>query len=515
MSDLLFTGADWSYDTIKRIDEAVAEIALGELGLDIYPNQIEIISTEQMLDAYASTGMPIFYQHWSFGKNYTQQELLYRKGMQGLAYEIVINSSPCISYIMENNSATMQTLVIAHAAYGHNHFFKNNATFREFTDAGAILDYLKFAKAYIARCEEQYGEETVERLIDAAHALQSHGIFRSPRRKAMDLKYEEARLRERLAHQQQTYNELWSTMPAQKSARAEKLDDAGVTERKLGLPEENILFFLERNAPRLQLWQREIIRIVRLTSQYLYPQRLTKVMNEGTATYVHYRVMQRLHEKGQISDGSFFEFLASHTNVVMQPGFDHPGYSGINPYALGFAMMRDIERICVSPTPEDRIWAADIAGSGNPMATLKEIWVNYRDESFISQYLSPTVIRDLRLFALTDDAAEPEVVVNSIHDERGYRRVRRSLARRHDPSHSDAMIEVVSVDIFGDRCLMLEHKVAGGRTLAGPTARKVLQHIANLWGYEVKLREVDAETGELHTEHFAQPTESLDGLAPE
>ena len=174
MTEPLFTGNDWSYDTIQRIHDAVSEIALGELGLDIYPNQIEVITTEQMLDAYASTGMPIFYQHWSFGKHFSQHELMYRKGMMGLAYEIVINSSPCISYIMEGNTATMQTLVIAHAAFGHNHFFKNNHTFKDFTDASGILDYLKFAKSFIASCEEQYGESAVERLIDAAHALQSH-----------------------------------------------------------------------------------------------------------------------------------------------------------------------------------------------------------------------------------------------------------------------------------------------------------------------------------------------------
>ena len=68
------------------------------------------------------------------------------QGMQGLAYEIVINSNPCISYIMEENTATMQTLVIAHAAFGHNHFFKNNYLFRQWTDADGILDYLEFAK---------------------------------------------------------------------------------------------------------------------------------------------------------------------------------------------------------------------------------------------------------------------------------------------------------------------------------------------------------------------------------
>ncbi|MFL5201823.1 MAG: SpoVR family protein, partial [Microvirga sp.] len=127
---LLFHGPDWDFGTIQRIHDAVEAIGVGELGLDVYPNQIEVITAEQMLDAYASIGMPLFYKHWSFGKRFALHESSYRQGLMGLAYEIVINSNPCISYIMEENTATMQTLVIAHAAYGHNHFFKNNYLFK-------------------------------------------------------------------------------------------------------------------------------------------------------------------------------------------------------------------------------------------------------------------------------------------------------------------------------------------------------------------------------------------------
>src|SRR6201992_2683380 len=123
-SGRLFAGADWDFATLQRIHDACEEIAKNELGIDVYPNQIEVITAEQMLDAYSSVGMPLFYKHWSFGKHFAHQEASYRKGLMGLAYEIVINSSPCISYLMEENTATMQTLVIAHAAFGHNHFFQ-------------------------------------------------------------------------------------------------------------------------------------------------------------------------------------------------------------------------------------------------------------------------------------------------------------------------------------------------------------------------------------------------------
>jgi stage V sporulation protein R len=153
----LFDGPDWTFETMQATYEAIETVALEELGLDLYPNQIEVISSEQMLDAYASTGMPLMYKHWSFGKTFLGEERNYRKGRRGLAYEIIINSNPCISYNMEDNTMAMQTLVMAHAAFGHNHFFKNNHVFRMWTDAEGILDYLEYARNFVAQCEEQIG----------------------------------------------------------------------------------------------------------------------------------------------------------------------------------------------------------------------------------------------------------------------------------------------------------------------------------------------------------------------
>jgi spore cortex formation protein SpoVR/YcgB (stage V sporulation) len=506
--NLLFQGSDWDFGVIQCIHDAIERIGIGEMGLDVYPNQIEVITAEQMLDAYASIGMPLFYKHWSFGKRFALHESSYRQGLMGLAYEIVINSNPCISYIMEENTATMQTLVIAHAAFGHNHFFKNNYLFREWTDADGILDYLEFAKGYITRCEERYGHAAVERILDAAHALMSHGVHRYPRKKRPDLRSEERREKERHLHQEQTFNDLWRTVPTKGAAAKPQLSD----ERRralLELPQENLLYFLEKAAPRLQPWQREILRIVRQIAQYFYPQRQTKVMNEGCATYCHYRIMTRLHETGQISDGAFLEFLQSHTNVTRQPEFDDPHYGGINPYALGFGMMQDIERICTKPTNEDREWFPEIAGTGDAMAVLRDVWANYRDESFISQFLSPNLIRRWRMFHLVDDPDQPELRIEAIHDERGYRRLRRSLSRHYDVGWSDPDIQVVDVDLAGDRRLILHHHVLNRTLLHKDDAQRVLQMVANLWGYAVVLKEVESATGAIFQEHAAHPHETL------
>ena len=111
---LLFSGSDWNFETLSRIHEAVHRVGVEDLHLDVYPAQMEIISSEQMLDAYSSVGMPLMYSHWSFGKHFLYHELMYRKGGRGLAYEIVINSDPCIVYLMEENTAALQALVEAH-----------------------------------------------------------------------------------------------------------------------------------------------------------------------------------------------------------------------------------------------------------------------------------------------------------------------------------------------------------------------------------------------------------------
>lgn len=500
----LYNGSDWDFSTLQRIHDACEDIARSELGLDVYPSRIEVITAEQMLDAYSSVGMPLFYKHWSFGKHFAHQEAFYRKGLMGLAYEIVINSSPCISYLMEENTATMQALVIAHAAFGHNHFFKNNYLFKQWTDAEGILDYLEFAKGYVAQCEERHGALAVEQTLDAAHALMSHGVDRYPGKKMLDLRAEETRAKERRSHEEAAFNDLWRTIPTGPAKSASVLS----TERRralLGLPQENLLYFLEKSAPRLQAWQRELLRIVRHIAQYFYPQGQTKVMNEGTATYVHYRIMTTLHEQGQISDGNFLEFLQSHTNVVFQPDFDDQRFSGFNPYALGFAMMQDIERIVSDPDDEDRQWFPEIAGTKDVMGVLRHVWANYRDESFISQFLSPRLMRRMRMFHLHDDPAESAGIrVDAIHDDRGYRRVRRQLSRQYDVGLIDPNIEVTDVDLAGDRRLLVRHTVLNGALLNEQDAKKVLQHLADLWSYDVLMREVDS-SGTVLKEHTASP----------
>jgi spore cortex formation protein SpoVR/YcgB (stage V sporulation) len=495
MSKLLFSEAEWDFPTLDRTYKAIEEIALQDLKLEVYPNQVEIISSEQMLDAYSSLGMPLMYNHWSFGKLFAREETMYRAGYSALAYEIVINSSPCISYLLEENSMTMQALVMAHAAFGHNHFFKNNYLFQQWTNAEGILDYLAFAKRYISACEERHGRDEVEAILDSAHALMNEGVFRYRRPPKPSRERAAEKRRRRAEYEEEAYNELWRTLPAgvEPPSAPPVIDPDADFDGEMKLPEENLLYFLEKYSPTLRPWQREVLRIVRNLAQYFYPQRQTKVMNEGCATFVHYTIMNMLYDRGLIGEGSLLEFLHSHTSVVFQPTFDDRRYSGINPYALGFGMMADIKRICEAPSAEDRDWFPHFAGKGDFMGVLKDAWANYRDESFIEQFLSPKLMRDLRMFALHDTASDSAYTVSAIHNEQGYRRVRAALARQYDAGLADPNIQVTGADLKRSRKLHLEHRMHRGIPLHQASKDVILAHIEHLWGHEVALEEVSAD----------------------
>lgn len=473
------TGSEWTIEAIAQYDEAIGRVA-NDFGLDCYPHLLEVISAEQMMDAYASAGMPVYYPHWSFGKQFLSTENRYKRGQMGLAYEIVINSDPCIAYLMDENTLTMQALVIAHAAYGHNSFFKGNHLFKQWTSADAIVDYLVFARNYIAQCEERHGVEAVERVLDACHALLNVGVDRYKRSPKLSLEKEALRQKEREGYLQAQVNDLWRTLPTQPEA-AVASKEARFPEE----PEENLLYFVEKHAPLLEPWEREVVRIVRKIGQYFYPQRQTQVMNEGWACFWHYTLLNTLYDQGGLSDGFMIEFLESHTNVVYQPPYSSPYYAGINPYALGFAMWRDIRRICEQPTDEDRQWFPEIAGS-DWRATFHFAMQNFKDESFIAQYLSPRLMREFRLFSVLDDDQSSKLRIDAIHDELGYRMLRRQLAEQYDLGGREPNIQVWNVDLQGDRSLTLRHFAYQRRNLDG-NHESVVEYLADLWGFSVRL----------------------------
>lgn len=507
--DIFKVAKDWDYQPTLRpkamgrgvpetwlglVEEVFGILAHDKYGLKTYKNVIRIIDSTEMLHAYASVGMPVSYNHWSFGKELIELEKKYGAGEMGLAYEIVINSDPTISYCMAQNSKTMQMLVISHAAFGHNSFFRNNHMFVNNTDAKTINADLAALRDFVKQCEERYGEERVEEFLDAAHALQTHGVNRykkPPKRTPEEERQRRLSLRE--ARERNYDPVLGHRGPAlnfEKQANQKYVD--------LGA-EENLLELMAQLAPNLEDWERELLRMVGKMAQYFYPQKQTQLMNEGWATFWHHTLMNDLHDLDLIDFGMMFEFGKSHTNVVYQPNVGDRGYSGINPYALGFAMYTDIKRICESPTEEDVRWFPQFAGKPDWVSVLKDACENFKDESFVEQFLSPKLMRDFKLFSIHDDSEADEIVVSAIHDEGGYRTLRQHLASQYRLSDREPRIEATAYYHRTDRTLELTHTQFNERPLDDSAARDVLRLANRLWGHPVVLNTVSPEGEVLHT----------------
>lgn len=452
----------WDIPLLQAYDRKLEKLA-HNYGLDTFPKQYEIVTYQQMLESQAALGLPILYPHWSFGKKLIDLQKQYQQGLTSLAYEMVINANPCIAYLMADNSFVMQVLVMAHAGYGHNSFFKNNYLFREWTHPDAILDYLIFARNYVADCETHYGSEKVSALLDSCHALMPYGVEPT----------------------QSIHAPASSSQPH--SLRA--------TERTFTFPikaQENLLYCIEKSAVSLAPWEREIIRIVRKLAHYFYPQRRTKLMNEGWACFWHYQLLQDLHQNQDVDAAFMMEFFRLHSNVLKQPAFDDPNYHGLNPYVLGFNIFKDLKRICTNPTPEDCAWFPQLIDQ--PWLSVLDFAMrNFSDSDFIAQYLSPTVMREMKLFALRDDSTQPDLEITAIHDEQGYAHLRTTLARQYELAELQPRLTIIQNKDTHDHALTLEYQQYLNRPLHADIM-KILAHMHALWRAPIELCITDQGT---------------------
>jgi len=477
-----FLKDDWSHESLQKTWEIVEKLAKEKYKLDFYNPHFEIVSFEDMLHIYTGS-MPIMYEHWSFGKAYEELYKKYRNNRTGIAYEVIFNTNPALCYLLEHNSPTMQGLVFAHAAVGHSAFFKNNFLFKEMTKANQIIPFLKNAKQFISECEVKYGNENVSNLLDACHALSLYAIDRMPKKEKTNAEKRDRELK-RIETKQKEYDKK---IEAFKSSNQDSNKMSGGR-----LREENILKFISKFAPTLKPWEREIIRIYCHIQQYLYPQMQTKLSNEGFASFWHYTIMQDLADQKILESGNVFEFLHSHCAVLAQPTFDSKYYYGINPYKLGFSIYEDIKRICTNPTEEDKEWFPHLIGKD----WVKEVQYaayNFKDSSFVLQYLSPKVMRDFKLFVINDNQENEHIVVSDIHDDEGYKTIRRKLSESYDFSSRLPDIYVEGWDVKRTRKLYVVFQERDNVELNFDSGEKVANYIKELWKFPIVFKYIKTD----------------------
>ncbi len=455
-----FRMASYEISELESWNEKILAL-VHKFGLDFYPLEFELCDHEQMLGYMAYSGMPSHYPHWSHGKSFEKLKTLYDYGISGLPYEMVINSNPCIAYLMRDNSLLLQILTMAHV-YGHNDFFKNNFTF-QWTRAEFTIEIFK---AHADRVREyvedpSIGMEKVERVLDAAHALS----FQCRRNMAIKKQTRAEEEEQRIAQSKPTVD------PFQSIHRRTEYVAPDLTKVPL-YPQEDILLFIRDHNPFLGEWEKDLLTIAHEETQYFIPQIETKIMNEGWASFWHKRILDAL----DLPQGFQLEFMVRHNQVL------NPAPGGINPYHLGMKMWEDIEKRWDNSDPEEKKkkGAGKKNGGRDKLFEVREV---ERDASFLRRYLTEDLIRELNLFEY--QTRGDKKVVSRVADKENWRDIKDTLIRDVGMG-SIPVIRIEDADYHNNRALYIKHH-HDGRDLHLEYAERTLQYLHQLWQREVVL----------------------------
>jgi len=425
--------SDWSMKELQDWDDKICELG-STLGLDWYPIDYEICDYKEMIGHMAYTGMPTHYRHWSYGKSFDRIQTEYNLGMQGLPYEMIINSNPSIAYLMTENPMPTHLLTMAHCV-GHSDFFKNNRMFSE-TNASTVIDRFKAAGKRIQKYMEDpnIGIDKVEKIIDACHAIK-YQVPRTPGIKRRDHK----RLKE--YYKQLILNDTsgwWSNF---------NLD-------KIPLEKDyNLLAFIREHNRFLDDWEKDIIHIIEDNSKYFIPQAKTKIMNEGWAVLIHEKIINMLDLPAEYH----LAFIRLHNQVI------RPHLGRVNPYHLGYKIFKHIEKL-------------------HGFEFCLDARLSHSDETFIKTYLDYDLCKELNLFSFSFHQRDGVHRVTDVSGEDSWRTIRDDLIKNVGLNS----VPVVYVEeLLKDGTLILKHE-HDGRDLELAEANRVFEHISYLWSSGVK-----------------------------
>jgi len=459
-------------DHLRREAERIAEIARG-YGLDFFETIFEMTNAEGMNELAAYGGFPIRYSHWRFGMEYDR---LRKSDVYGLShiYEMVINNDPCYAYLQETNRLVDHQMVMAHV-YGHADFFKNNIWFSRTNRH--MLDRMGENASEIHRIIDKQGLERVERFLDAALSLEGlidpHSVFRDP---VSDIEEEESGPRPELSHLKFRTKEYLDAFVNPKEVLEEELRRIREQlERQQNMPrqpERDILRFLMHHAP-LKSWQRRILAMLREESYYFAPQGMTKVMNEGWASYWHTKIMTE-----QVLADADLTAYADHCSrtLAMPPG-------AFNPYRVGLAIWLDIEERW-NKGRFGREWeeCQDIekrqhwdTGAGLGLEKMFEVRRFFNDLTFIDRFFTRDVCMEQKLFTTRPDPRSGEQRIA----ERDFEKVKAQMLFMLN-NLGRPVIEVVASNYENRGELLLRHQHYGADLDLG-YAQETLKNLSGIW----------------------------------
>lgn len=457
------------YAEIRRAIDHLVDVAV-KLGLQPPDVRFEIVPAEGLYEL-ASYHFPERFAHWTHGADYYRQKTRYDFGMEKI-YELVLNTDPCLAYLLDVNNLVEHKLVIAHVL-GHADFFRRNVYFKE-TDRHMDQAAARHAKI-VQDFENEHGIETVEKTLDAALALSFHvdptsvGFREKP-----PSEYEQERRRPP-AGPTTPYDDLWYL--------TRRPEPPAVGPRRLPPePERDLLRFLARHSPILEDWQRALLYMVREEWLYFYPNMRTKVMNEGYASFWHERILEHAH----LSPDEHVQFRRLHVGVISS---GHR-YS-LNPYAVGYRIWRDIERRWENPEEEETWYGRRFRREGGGgLAKVFAVASDHRDSEFIREFLTEKLVEELDLYVYGFDGDRKKHQGAWTVADAPWEQVRDALVDELT-SLGVPSIFVVDGDYRGHGELLLVHDTESNRLpLDQDYAKRTLGLVHRLWGKPVHLETV-------------------------
>jgi stage V sporulation protein R len=457
--------ADREVQELEAAVEKIWDIATNKFGLDPFPVKFEIVPATVMYEV-GSYALPGRYSHWTFGKAYHRMKMMYDFGLSKI-YEVVINSNPSYAFLLETNSPVQNQLVIAHVL-GHVDFFKNNVYFSK-TNRRMVDEAAMHARR-VAEYEFKYGRKVVEQFLDSVLSVDEHvdpDFF--IRKSAQEAKTEAEK---RKGKAEGRYDDLFFNDDLKgEEPIGESLE---LSKPSLQAPEKDLVYFIMKESPILEEWQRDVMAMLHDEMEYFVPQMQTKIMNEGWASIWHSRIMREM----DLPTNSYLEFAELHAGVVS------PHKGQLNPYYLGYKIFEDIERRWDNPTQHERETLLRKGSEGREkMFEVREL---DNDISFLRNYLTEELCEELDLFVyqLVDDE---EWTVT----DKKWEKVRDQLVANMT-NFGFPYIEVVDGDYNGNRELYLRHRYEGVE-LDMNYARKTLEYVHKLWGRRVHLETVSED----------------------
>lgn len=480
----------------RELEEALGHIwdIAQEFHLDPFPTHFEVVPARIMHQIGSYNGLQGSFSHWTRGREYRQAKTSYDWGMSKV-YELVINSNPAQAFLLENNPPLENKFVMAHVL-GHTDFFKNN--FR-FADTRRDMPQASIQSAErIQAYEITEGRLEVERFLDAALAIQEHVdpyLLNRPSRED-ELKLWRSQADRATKNRPQVVSDEFEDLLGPRYQQTEKTSQSA-TLHIPPVPERDLLGFIRNHAPHLQDWQRDIVDIVRNEAVYFFPQRRTKIMNEGWAAYWHKRIMREMGDRNLVSDKDNEDWWKVHSGVVAESP------RSLNPYYLGMKVYEYLEDYYNGHlTEKENAWLQE---QGMPVypyfegrledspasAELRNVMMYNDDQSFIRNYFNKIIADRMNLFVY-EERAIPRFGTQTFVKSTGWMDIREKLVSSLDNSGTP-YIEVVDGDYNNANELYLRHNF-DGRTLDPNYIQKTLPYLHTLWQRPLHLETVDGKT---------------------